>query len=53
MLGVIPPLPQYAFIAWYLFKAQGHLYLYLLTEVHAPFKDPPILNGIRVVSKFK
>jgi len=27
MSGAIPPLPQYAFMAWYLFKAQGQLYL--------------------------
>jgi hypothetical protein len=30
MNGAIPPLPQYAFMAWYLVKAQGQLYLYLL-----------------------
>jgi hypothetical protein len=30
MSGVIPPLPQYAFMAWsYVKKAQGQLYLYL------------------------
>jgi hypothetical protein len=29
MSGAIPPLPQYAFMAWYLVKAQGHLYLHL------------------------
>jgi hypothetical protein len=29
MSGVIPPLPQYAFMAWCLLKAQGQLYLYL------------------------
>jgi hypothetical protein len=27
MRGTIPPLPQYAFMAWYLVKAQGQLYL--------------------------
>jgi hypothetical protein len=30
MRGDIPPLPQYAFMAWYSVKAQGQLYLYLL-----------------------
>jgi hypothetical protein len=29
MSGAIPPLPQYAFMAWCLVKAQGQLYLYL------------------------
>jgi hypothetical protein len=28
MRGAIPPLPQYAFMAWCSVKAQGHLYLY-------------------------
>jgi len=27
MSGTIPPLPQYAFMAWCLVKAQGQLYL--------------------------
>jgi hypothetical protein len=27
MSGAIPPLPQYAFTAWCLVKAQGQLYL--------------------------
>jgi hypothetical protein len=30
MSGAIPPLPQYAFMAWCLVKAQGKLYLYLV-----------------------
>jgi hypothetical protein len=29
MCGAIPPLPQYAFVAWCSVKAQGLLYLYL------------------------
>jgi hypothetical protein len=29
MRGAIPPLPQYAFMAWCSVKAQGQLYLYL------------------------
>jgi hypothetical protein len=32
MSGAIPPLPQYAFMAWYSVKAQGQLYLYLTCE---------------------
>jgi hypothetical protein len=29
MHGALPPLPQYAFMPWCLFKAQGQVYLYL------------------------
>jgi hypothetical protein len=29
MLGAMPPLPQYAFMAWRSIKAQGQIYLYL------------------------
>jgi hypothetical protein len=32
MSGAIPPLPQYAFMAWCSVKAQGQLYLYLLPD---------------------
>jgi hypothetical protein len=31
MSGAIPPLPQYAFTAWCLVKAQGQLYLFPYT----------------------
>jgi hypothetical protein len=31
MYRVIPPLPQYGFMAWYSVEVQGQLYLYLLT----------------------
>jgi len=36
MSGAIHPLPQYAFMAWYLIKAQGQLYLYSTraTRIH-------------------
>jgi hypothetical protein len=34
MSGVIPPLPQYAFMAWCSVKAQGQLYLYLYMNVN-------------------
>jgi hypothetical protein len=33
MSGAIPPIHQYAFMAWCLFKAQGHLYLYFTVSV--------------------
>jgi hypothetical protein len=29
MKGAMPPIPQYAFMAWCSVKAQGQLYLYL------------------------
>jgi hypothetical protein len=32
MNGAIPPLPQYAFMAWCLVKAQEQLYLYLIQK---------------------
>jgi hypothetical protein len=32
MSAAIPPLPQYAFMAWCSVKAQGQLYLYLLLD---------------------
>jgi hypothetical protein len=38
MSKAIPPLPQYAFMAWCLVKAQGHLYLY---PSHRPRFDNP------------
>jgi hypothetical protein len=33
MHGAIPPLPEYAFMAWCLVEAQGQLYLYLYAIV--------------------
>jgi len=49
MSGTIPPLPQYAFMAWYLVKAQGQLYPFFFQSV-----DTPSLCGnfsyLRVVS---
>jgi hypothetical protein len=32
MSGAIPPLSQYAFMAWCLVKAQGQLYLFYLFQ---------------------
>jgi len=34
MSVAIPPLPQYAFMAWCLVKAQGQLYLLLFSFKH-------------------
>jgi hypothetical protein len=51
MSGAIPPLPQHAFMAWCLVKAQGQLYLYLcrLLMAKTTFKIdssflPPLLK---------
>jgi hypothetical protein len=35
MSAAIPPLPQYAFMAWYSFKAQRQLYLYITKSYSA------------------
>jgi len=35
MSGAIPPLPQYALMAWCSVEAQGQLYLYLYYLVNA------------------
>jgi len=37
MLGAIPPLPQYAFMAWRSVKAQGKLYLYIKDILYTDF----------------
>jgi len=34
MSGAIPPLPQYAFVAWCLLKAQGELYTYIYNDLN-------------------
>jgi len=34
MSGAIPPLPQYAFMAWYLVKSQEHLLMGFDVYVH-------------------
>jgi hypothetical protein len=39
MLGAIPLLPQYAYMAWCSVKAQGQLYLYLWGETVAYRRD--------------
>jgi hypothetical protein len=41
MSGTIPPLPQYAFMAWCLVKAQGQLYL---TFTHIRVMQPKIFT---------
>jgi hypothetical protein len=35
MRGAIPPLPQYAFMAWCPVEARGQLYLYLMNNYFA------------------
>jgi hypothetical protein len=40
MSGAVPPLPQYAFVAWCSVKAQGQLYLCLLPERKAGLVGP-------------
>jgi hypothetical protein len=42
MRGAVPPLSQYAFMAWCLVKAQGQLYLYFLPKTQA---GEPIIFG--------
>jgi len=37
MCGAVPPLPQYAFMAWCSAKAQGQLYLYLYLNMFHSF----------------
>jgi hypothetical protein len=52
MSGTIPPLPQYAFIAWCSVKAKGQLYLYLyiLEERHVlcTRADATIDTGVKL-----
>jgi hypothetical protein len=45
MRGAIPPLPQYAFKAWYSVKAQGQFYLHLIAVSGAAV----FLNGCPLV----
>jgi hypothetical protein len=47
MSGAIPPLPQYAFMAWCLVKAQGQLYLYLY--LFLPLSAPIELHHLLLV----
>jgi hypothetical protein len=42
MSGAIPPLPQYAFMAWCLVKAQGQTYLFYLYN----FRIVPLLSDV-------
>jgi hypothetical protein len=39
MSGAIPPLTQYAFMAWCLAKAKGQLYLYLYHAMKAYWRS--------------
>jgi len=45
MTGAMPPLPQYAFMAWCSVKAQGLLYLHLFTCHFAVWSGIPLLTG--------
>jgi len=52
MHGAVPLLPHYAFMAWWLVKAQGELYFYLYLYFtylykHLPF-PPPLLPYVLV-----
>jgi hypothetical protein len=47
MIGAIPPLSQYAFMAWCSVKAQGQLYLYL--TVFFLLKDIKLQIGLRLI----
>jgi hypothetical protein len=44
MRGAVPPLPQYAFMAWCSVKAQGQLYLLLLLYVKGMRKTTKVLS---------
>jgi hypothetical protein len=50
MSGAIPPLPQYAFMAWCLVTAKGKLYLYLTFTIKQKVKYR--LTFIRVAMLF-
>jgi hypothetical protein len=45
MSGTIPPLPQYAFMAWCSVKAQGQIYLYLSSLRHVIFMQDILESG--------
>jgi len=52
MGGAVPPLPQYAFMAWCSGGAQGQLYLLLLLKYfHGPPQIPSRNNGRGVKAK--
>jgi len=44
MSGAIHPLPQYAFMAWYLVKAQGQLYLFIFYYTVSEAKNIGLTN---------
>jgi hypothetical protein len=54
MSGAIPPLPQYAFMAWCLAKAQGQLYLlplpYHRVQTCSGPTQPPIQLALGALS---
>jgi hypothetical protein len=52
MLGAIPPLPPYAFVAWCSVKAQGQLYLYLTISHFSDTGKPPSERGFLIHESF-
>jgi hypothetical protein len=50
MSGAIPPLPQYAFMAWCSVKAQGQLYLYFYSTASV-FSFFLTLSGINIYTR--
>jgi hypothetical protein len=56
MHGAIPPLPQYAFMAWCLVKAGGQLYLYPLGALIAKEiqrKQPTVIPNNKILMCWK
>jgi hypothetical protein len=49
MSGAITPLPQYAFMAWCLVKAQGQLYLLPLPVMVMDYKHSSSRNIFTVI----
>jgi hypothetical protein len=45
--GAVPPVPQYAFMAWCSFKIQGHLYLTSVLYIQNCIHPLEFLNGFR------
>jgi hypothetical protein len=53
MSGAIPPLPQYASMAWCLVKAQGQLYLFHYMYASMPLDIPNQLTAMKVKPAYK
>jgi hypothetical protein len=48
MHGAIPPLPEYAFMAWCSVKGQGQFYLFTLPKILQMLRERSQLRGQRV-----